>query len=159
MEIKYVVEPIGQIMLINDKYVIKLNAKYKQGLTHLDGFSHIQIVWWAHLSDKPQKRETLIANKLFAKAPDKVGIFSTRAPVRPNPIMISTIKSDEIDPEEGMIHTPYIDAEPGSPVLDIKPYFPMERVKHCDVPEWFRHWPQWSEETANFNWKNEINFD
>jgi tRNA (adenine37-N6)-methyltransferase len=60
--------------------------------------------------------------------------------------------------KNGIIFTPFIDAEPGSPILDIKPYFPMERVKKCDVPEWFKHWPEWSEEAISFNWQNEINF-
>jgi tRNA (Thr-GGU) A37 N-methylase len=100
----------------------------------------------------------LVTDNLFKKAPDKVGIFSTRAPARPNPILLSTIKVIEIDYQNGIIRTPFIDAENGTPVLDIKPYFPMERIKDCRVPEWFAHWPEWAEDAADFNWKDEINF-
>lgn len=153
------INAIGQVKLINDKSVIELDSNYLSGLTQIEGFSHLQIIWWAHLTDELQNRETLIAEKLFKKAPDKVGIFGTRAPARPNPIMISTIKVENIDIEKGIIYTPFIDAEPESPILDIKPYFPMERVKKCDVPYWFKHWPEWSEDAMSFNWKNEINFD
>lgn len=152
------VNAIGQIRLIKDKYIIELESKYLSGLNWIEGFSHLQVIWWAHLTDNPQNRKKLIAEKLFKKAPDKVGIFSTRAPVRPNPIMISTIKIDEIDKEKGIIYTPFIDAVAETPVLDIKPYFPMERVKNCRVPKWFEHWPKWAEDTVNFNWKDEINF-
>ncbi len=159
MSKKLQINAIGQVKRINDKTAIMLENKYLSGLTQIEGFSHLQIIWWAHFTDGLQNRETLVTEKLFKKAPDKIGIFSTRAPARPNPIMISTIKVEKIDIEKGIIYTPFIDAEPGSPILDIKPYFPMERVKKCDVPEWFKHWPEWAEDAVSFNWKNEINFD
>ena len=153
------VNAIEQVKLINDKTAINLDNNYLSGLTQIKGFSHLQIIWWAHLTDGLQNRETLVAEKLFKKAPNKVEIFGTRAPARPNSIMISTIKVEKFDIENGIIHTPFIDAEPGSPILDIKLYFPMERVKKCDVPEWFKHWPEWAEDAISFNWQNEINFD
>jgi tRNA-Thr(GGU) m(6)t(6)A37 methyltransferase TsaA len=159
MKKTFQVNAIGYVELISSKKVIKLNENYLSGLTAIEGFSHLQIIWWAHLTDKPQSRNKLIAEKLFKKAPDKLGIFGTRAPTRPNPIMISTIKVDEIDSKNGIIYTTFIDAEPETPVLDIKPYFPMERVKNCVVPKWFDHWPKWVEESLNFNWKDEINFE
>ena len=65
---------------------------------------------------------------------------------------------EKIDAENGIIHTPFIDAEDGTPVLDIKPYFPMERIRQCQVPEWFAHWPEWAEDAIHFDWKKEINF-
>lgn len=37
-------------------------------------------------------------------------------------------------------------------------YIPMERVKNVTAPAWCRHWPQWQEEAASFNWQDEINF-
>jgi tRNA-Thr(GGU) m(6)t(6)A37 methyltransferase TsaA len=128
-------------------------------LTHLAGFSHLQIVWWAHLADSTQDRDTLIVEKPFKKGPEQLGLFSTRAPARPNPIMISTVQVRDIDSEKGFIQVPVIDAVDGTPVLDIKPYFPMERVKDPQVPAWCRHWPRWQEETMTFDWRDEINFE
>lgn len=153
------VNAIGVVKNLNDKNVIELYERYWTGLRQLEGFSHLQVVWWAHLTDSPEIRKTLIAVKLFKNAPDSIGIFGTRAPSRPNPIMISTIKAEEINPASGRIVTTFIDAEPGTPVLDIKPYFSMERVKNCAVPDWAEHWPKWSEDAMRFNWKDEINFD
>ena len=86
-----------------------------------------------------------------------MGIFSTRAPGRPNPILLTTIKVKDIDLKEGTIFPQFIDAEPGTPVLDIKPYYPMERVRDCRVPQWCAHWPQWAEETAGYDWSGEMN--
>lgn len=54
--------------------------------------------------------------------------------------------------------TPFIDADDGTPLLDIKPYFPMERIKDPRVPAWCQHWPAWQEEAVTFNWLDEINF-
>jgi tRNA (adenine37-N6)-methyltransferase len=159
MEKSFQVIAIGEITTIDDRTVIKLENEYLPGLTHIEGFSHLQVVWWGHLTDDAQSRKTLIADRLFRKAPDKVGIFSTRSPVRPNPILVSTIFVEEIDAVKGIIYTPFIDAEPGTPVLDIKPYFPMERVKNCKVPAWFEHWPKWAEDGVRFNWLDEIYFE
>ncbi len=153
------VNAIGQVKHIKNKNVIELDRNFVSGLTQIEGFSHLQIIWWAHLTDNTHNRENLIAEKLFKKAPDKIGIFGTRSPARPNPIMISTISVEKIDIEKGIIYTPFIDAEPGTPILDIKPYFPLERVKIINVPEWFKHWPEWFEDIMSFDWHKEINFD
>jgi tRNA-Thr(GGU) m(6)t(6)A37 methyltransferase TsaA len=159
MKKTFQVNAIGLVKFIKDKNAIVLDSNYLAGLTQIEGFSHIQIIWWAHLTDNQKYRKYLIAENLYKNAPDKVGIFSTRAPARPNPIMISTIQVDQIDKERGIIYTPFIDAAPETPILDIKPYFPMERVKNCHVPNWFEHWPKWAEDTVSFDWRNEINFE
>jgi tRNA-Thr(GGU) m(6)t(6)A37 methyltransferase TsaA len=148
---------IGSIRSKEKDFCIQIDQPYIPALTNLEGFSHLQVVWWAHLTDSSQHRETLIAKKLFKKGPDQLGIFATRAPARPNPIMISTIHVAGVDFDKGVIQTHFIDADDGTPVLDIKPYFPMERVKDPQVPAWCRHWPAWQEETMNFSWQDEIN--
>ena len=149
---------IGRIQVKADEYFIRLADEYVPGLKHIDGFSHLVVVWWGHLTDSPEERDRLITRNLFKKAPENVGVFASRTPVRPNPIMISTIKVSDIDFDRGIIHTPFIDAETETPVLDIKPYFPMERIRDCKTPGWFEHWPQWAEDAAGFNWQDEINF-
>lgn len=158
MEAIFQIKTIGQVIQNPEGMAIQLERKYIPGLAQAGGFSHLQVVWWAHLADNPRGRETLKVRKLFRKAPDELGIFGTRSPARPNPIMVSTIKVSKMDFQAGIIHTPFVDAEPGTPVLDIKPYFPMERVRNCQVPEWFLHWPEWAEEVTGFPWEKEINF-
>jgi tRNA-Thr(GGU) m(6)t(6)A37 methyltransferase TsaA len=159
MKNQYQVRVIGSVRIVEKGAYIHLKQDYVPALTHLAGFSHLQIVWWAHLTDSSQDRETLIVEKLFKRGPEQLGLFATRAPARPNPIMISTVQVRDIDSEKGFIQVPFIDAEDGTPVLDIKPYFPMERVKDPQVPAWCRHWPRWQEETITFDWRDEINFE
>ena len=59
-----------------------------------------------------------------------MGIFATRAPLRPNPIALSTAEVLDIDQANGILRLAYIDALDGTPVLDIKPYTPsLDRVE------------------------------
>lgn len=158
MENKIQINPVGIVKSGNNTFAIELNKKYIPALKAIEGFTHLQIVWWGHLYDKKDYRENLITKKPYKKGPETIGVFATRSPVRPNPILLTNISVQQIDYEKGIIYTPYIDAENGTPILDIKPYHLSERVKDCSVPEWCRHWPQWDEETETFNWQNEFNF-
>lgn len=153
------ISTIGTVRTIGKKRYLQIDAAYIPGLTNLKGFSHLQVLWWAHLADNPEDRDTLLVDELFRGGPEQLGIFATRSPARPNPIMISTINVTEIDLERGLIQTPFIDAEDGTPVLDIKPYFPMQRVKNPIVPAWCRHWPAWQEDSAGYDWRDAINFE
>jgi tRNA (adenine37-N6)-methyltransferase len=158
MEEKIQIQQIGIVKTSNREFSIHLEKKYLTALTNIEGFSHLQIVWWGNLYDVPQYRANLISDKPYTKGPNKIGVFATRSPVRPNPILITTITVQRIDYENGIIFTPYIDAENGTPVLDIKPYHLSERIKNCNVPQWCEHWPRWYEDSATFNWQNEFNF-
>jgi tRNA (Thr-GGU) A37 N-methylase len=149
---------IGRVEKENGLFCIKLQKEFVSALTNINGFSHLDIVWWGSLYDNQEARKILITEKPYKKGPDKLGIFATRSPVRPNPILITTIYVTKIDFEKGIIYTPYIDAEPGTPVLDIKPYHKSSRIKNLNVPDWCKHWPEWYEDSANFDWENEFNF-
>ncbi len=150
---------IGSIERSNDGFSICISKEYRDGLIELDKFSHAIIVWWCSFVDKPQYRKICTMNKPYKKGPDIIGVFATRSPVRPNPIAISTVQIIGIEQAKGIVRVPYIDAEPGTPVLDIKPYHPSEdRIKNIDMPRWCSHWPMWNEESEDFNWEEEFNF-
>jgi len=88
-----------------------------------------------------------------------MGVFATRAPQRPNPIALSTAHVTYIDLARAVIGLAYIDAAPGSPVLDIKPYTPsLDRVARPSVPGWCAHWPVCVEDSGAFDWQSEFNF-
>ncbi len=50
------------------------------------------------------------------------GIFSTRAPSRPNPVGISIVRMIKV--EDNLLQIQDTDILDGTPVLDIKPYVP-----------------------------------
>lgn len=152
------IKPIGVVKAGENGFQIVLDPQYKEGLTNIEGFSHLQIVWWGNLYDTEEARSNILIDKPYKKGPEKLGVFGTRSPVRPNPILLTNIYVSSIDHEKGIIDTPYIDAENNTPVLDIKPYHMSERIKDCNVPDWCKSWPQWDEETASFDWGAEFNF-
>ena len=88
-----------------------------------------------------------------------VGVFATRSPMRLNPIAVSSVDIAYVDEEAATLGLYYIDAYPGSPVLDLKPYTPsVDRIESPSVPEWCDHWPKSYEESGGFDWEAEFNF-
>jgi tRNA-Thr(GGU) m(6)t(6)A37 methyltransferase TsaA len=123
----------------------------------VQGFSHVNVLWWAHFVDEPHLREIVDCDQPYQKAPPRLGLFATRSPVRPNPIGLTVAQVLHIDQESGRVHIAYIDAEDGTPVLDIKPYVPStDRVQNVGTPVWCEHWPQWYEESGEFDWEAEF---
>ncbi len=153
------ISAIGEVQRSKDGFAIKLKDEYKDGLTGLEGYSHLAILWWANQTYEPGCRKITVMDKPYKNGPDKIGIFATRSPMRPNPIALTSIYVNKIDREKGIVYTPYIDAEPDTPVLDIKPYHPSaDIVKNVSTPKWCSHWPKSIEESASFNWEDEFNF-
>ena len=155
----YKVNTIGRICNNESGAIIQLEPEYIPALTALDGFSHLNVLWWFSDFDTQEARSFLEAPKPYKQAPETMGIFANRSPVRPNPIALTTVEIIDIDSENGRIHIAYIDANDGSPLLDLKPYTPsLDRVERPEVPGWCGHWPKSLEESADFAWENEFNF-
>lgn len=137
---------------------IRIGAAYRLGLTGLDGFSHAIVVWSAHMLP-PWNDAYALVDKPYRAAPEKLGIFATRSPYRPNAICVSVLRVASIDPAEGLVRGDWIDAEPGSPVLDIKPYHPSsDRPARPETPPWCAHWPKDIESSEGFPWSEEFLF-
>lgn len=153
------VYPIGKIQNNENGAFIEIESKYIPAMKALEGFSHINVFWWFSDFDNEEARSTLQAPQPYKKAPATMGIFATRSPIRPNPIALTAVEIIHIDCQKGLIQIAYIDANDGTPVLDIKPYTPsLDRVETPDVPEWCRHWPKSLEQSAYFAWEDEFNF-
>ncbi len=88
--------------------------EYVEGLRDLDGFSHMYLIYHFHRA-QPVK---LIVKPFLQNV--EHGVFSTRAPVRPNPIGLSIVRLVRI--EGNILHLRGVDILDGTPVLDIKPY-------------------------------------
>lgn len=151
--------PIGKVNINENGMFIELNKKYTKALKGLDGFSHINVIWWFSDSDTEKGRNTLEVSKPYNTSPDVMGTFATRSESRPNPIALTASQVINIDYENGIIQLAYIDANNNTPVLDIKPYSPaFDKIENPKLPNWCSHWPKSSEESATFNWANEFNF-
>ena len=153
------VNPIGVIRNIEEGCCIKIQEKFVPALLALEGFSHIHVIWWFSGFDNDEARAVLTAEQPYKKAPEEMGVFATRSPIRPNPLALTASEVIGIDYENGIVQIAYTDANDGSPVLDIKPYTPsLDRVEEPGVPDWCGHWPKSIEASADFAWEEEFNF-
>lgn len=151
---------IGTVKKDEKGFYIQLENKYKAGLIGLNGFTNLNILWWGNLYDTIEYRNNVVIEKPYKPGPDEVGVFATRSPVRPNPILITVIFVADINVENGRIYTPYIDAEVDTPVLDIKPYFPCTDIsKTVGTPKWCTMLPDSIEDSATFDWSSFFNFE
>ena len=98
-----------------------LDPQYEAGLCDLDGFSHLILLYHFHLS----KGYSLTVKPFLDTV--KRGLFSTRAPRRPNPIGLSIVRLNRIDGR--ILHILDVDMVDGTPLLDIKPYVPTFDVR------------------------------
>ena len=93
----------------------------------LDGFSHIWLLWDFSRAHKNGFTATVKPPKLGGN--QRMGVFATRSPFRPNNIGLSSVKLLDIiyNEENGCVHGLVVsgaDILDGTPVYDIKPYLP-----------------------------------
>ncbi len=98
------------------KGVVEVFQEFRAGLKDLNGFSHIILIYEFHRSHGFR----LEVVPFMDTRPR--GLFATRAPKRPNPIGLSTVRLESI--ENGALHVQNVDILDGTPLLDIKPYVP-----------------------------------
>lgn len=155
----YHVTSIGMIKSTSEGFQIQIDHMYRAALQCLEDFSHINVIWWFHGLDNEEAKSILTVDQPYKNGPEKMGIFATRSPARPNSIALTTVKILHIDQVNGTILIPYIDAIDGSPVLDIKPYTPsIDRVEHPLVPDWCSNWPKSYETSGDFDWESVFQF-
>lgn len=105
---------------------VVLEPVYTAGLRDLDGFSHLILVYYFHRAGEYQP---LV--KPFLDESER-GLFSTRAPRRPNPIGISVVRLLEI--KGNVLELEGLDILDGTPLLDIKPYVPeFDRLEEVRI--------------------------
>ena len=95
---------------------VEVFEPYREGLDDLDGFSHIYLIYHFHLSQGYRLHIIPFMDDV------ERGLFSTRAPKRPNPIGLSIVALDGV--ESGLLHIRNVDVLDGTPLLDIKPFAP-----------------------------------
>lgn len=127
---EFIVKPIGVIRTpfksseevpiqsskSNTKGHVEISAEYLDALKSLDGFSHVILLYWFHKAKPPK-----MLLKPFLDT-EEHGLFSIRAPSRPNPIGISIVKLLSI--ENTRLEIEGVDMLDGTPLIDIKPFVP-----------------------------------
>ena len=113
---------------------IELLSEYRGGLRGLDEFSHVLVVAWLHQAAFDPTRHLQRRPRGQADMP-LLGIFAQRAKDRPNPLGITVVSLVGVD-DDGL-RVRGLDAIDGTPILDLKPYFPdFDAAAQARVPEW-----------------------
>jgi tRNA (adenine37-N6)-methyltransferase len=104
--------------------VLEILPEFEEGLTDIEGFSHLYVLWTFHRSEGWE----LLGTPPTDTRPH--GVFATRSPRRPNPIGLTVV---ELLVREGpRLRVRGVDMLDGTPILDIKPYLssaPPERLR------------------------------
>jgi tRNA (adenine37-N6)-methyltransferase len=125
---------------------IVLKEEFASGLSDLDGFSHIILIYNFHKSTGFDLMTTPFLDI------QQRGVFATRAPRRPNPIGISVVHLLKI--ENNILFIENVDMLDGTPLLDIKPFIPDFDIHQSEKQGWIER------KTENLNeTKSDIRFE
>jgi tRNA-Thr(GGU) m(6)t(6)A37 methyltransferase TsaA len=114
---------------------IDVFPEFCEGLRNVTEYSHLIILYWAHRRDKEKERRTLLVYPRRHRRKVETGVFSCRSPSRPNPICFCVVEF--LKAEGCTLVIKGLDAELGSPIIDIKPYVPhSDSVPNARVPAW-----------------------
>lgn len=119
----------GMVEGLKGKIVFEPKYRNPDAVRGLSDFSHVWLIWEFSKAKRDNWSATVRPPRLGGN--ERMGVFATRSPFRPNPLGLSCVKleSVEIDPIDGpVIVVSGIDMLDGTPIYDIKPYVP-----HADL--------------------------
>ncbi len=116
--------PIQPIYAEGVKGYAEIFPQFREGLKDLEGFSHLYLIYYFH-----EESSVKLMVKPFLDEIER-GVFSTRAPCRPNKIGLSVVKLYKI--EGNILYLDNVDILDGTPLLDIKPYISrFDKIEKC----------------------------
>ena len=104
--------------------ILEVLPEFALGLTDIEGFSHLFVIWAFDRSEGFQ----LLGTPPSDNRPH--GVFATRSPRRPNPIGLTVVQL--LQRNHVNLSVRGIDMLDGTPILDIKPYLsnvPPEQLR------------------------------
>lgn len=115
----------GRVPQILSKIVFTPEYRNAEALRGLEGFSHLWILWQFSEAVTETWSPTVRPPRLGGN--QRMGVFATRSPYRPNPIGLSCVKINKIvlsSPEGPYIEVLGADLMDKTPIFDLKPYLP-----------------------------------
>jgi len=142
----------GRVVL--DKSVISGDA--------LENVDEYEYVWLTFVFDRNVRKKKVDETKtrrakIWApknNSKQKVGVFSTRSPHRPNPIGMTLAKVENVNTKTGVLSLSGVDLVDRTPILDIKPYVPFyDSLKSARTPAWVLN--AWQTPRLKVQWSDE----
>lgn len=116
-------EEVVSTIIFEEKY------RVPEALRGIEEFSHLWLIWAFDRAERDTWSPTVRPPRLGGN--QRVGVFATRSPFRPNAIGLSCVKllSVEKTPEGPVLKVAGADLVSGTPIYDIKPYLPYADCK------------------------------
>lgn len=120
----------GLVEELKARVVFEPEYRDPQALRGVEGFSHIWLIWQFSRSMGAGWSPTVRPPRLGGN--ERMGVFATRSPFRPNPMGLSCVKLEKVElssPEGPVLWVAGADLMDGTPIYDIKPYLPYADCK------------------------------
>ena len=85
-------------------------------------YDYLWLIWDFSENHRQGWNATVAPPRLGGR--ERVGVFASRSPFRPNPLGLSCVKLEAVDEENCEILVSGVDMLDKTPILDIKPYLP-----------------------------------
>ena len=118
----------GLVEELRGKIVFEPEYRNPEALRGLEGFSHIWLLWDFSLAHRDEGNWSPTVRPPRLGGNQRMGVWATRSPFRPNNIGLSSVKIIQIElhtPEGPIIWVGGADMMDGTPIYDIKPYLPF----------------------------------
>ena len=118
----------GLVEELRGKIVFEPEYRNPEALRGLEGFSHIWLLWDFSLAHRDEGNWSPTVRPPRLGGNQRMGVWATRSPFRPNNIGLSSVKILQIElhtPEGPIIWVGGADLMDGTPIYDIKPYLPF----------------------------------
>jgi tRNA (adenine37-N6)-methyltransferase len=113
-----------------------IHPEFEELLDGIEAFSHIMVLFWPHLMPEDRRRLKKV-HPMGRRDIPLQGIFATRSPARPNPILVSSVPL--LERQKNTLRVKGLEALDGSPIVDIKPVTRLnDGIESPTVPEWIR---------------------
>ena len=139
----------GLVKALKGRIVFTPKFREPEALRGLEDFTHIWLIWQFSQAVRDEWSPTVRPPRLGGS--ERMGVFATRSPFRPNPIGLTCVKIDHVElTDDGpIIHVLGADLRDGTPIFDIKPYIPFADC-HPDATGGFIDEAPWHELDVDF---------
>ena len=147
----------GLVAELEGEIVFEPEYRNADALRGIEGFDYLWLIWEfsanRHAAKSPVVRPPVLGGN------EKVGVFATRSPFRPNNIGLSSVRLSHVEWESSrgpVIHVKGADLMDGTPIYDIKPYgvyadcHPEARSGFVDERKWNKLQVEISEEVDKY---------
>jgi len=116
----------GLVKELTGRIVFEKKYRNAEALRGIEEFTHLWLIWQFSQAVSDEFRPTVRPPRLGGN--ERVGVFATRSPFRPNSLGLSCVKLESVDltsPDGPTLTVSRTDMPDGTPIFDIKPYIPV----------------------------------